>query len=51
MPRMATEPEPDLAELEVFMRRLQRLLDRHPEWWWQSQPERMENILQALLEL
>ena len=51
MPWMATEPEEDLRELEVFLLRLRRLLDRHPEWRWQKQPERMQNILQALLKL
>jgi hypothetical protein len=38
-------------ELESFMRRLCEMIELHPEWKHQSQPERMENFLRAVQQL
>ena len=38
-------------ELESFMRRLCEMVEQHPEWRHQSQPERMENFLRAVQQL
>lgn len=38
-------------ELESFMRQLCEMIDQHPEWAHQSQPERMENFLRAVQQL
>jgi hypothetical protein len=38
-------------QLEEFMRQICQLVDDHPEWVHQSQPERMKNFLSAVREL
>ena len=38
-------------QLEEFMRQICDLVDNHPEWVHQSQPERMRNFLSAVREL
>jgi hypothetical protein len=38
-------------QLEEFMRQICDLVDNHPEWVHQSQPERMKNFLSAVREL
>lgn len=38
-------------ELENFMRRLCEMVEQHPEWRYQNQPERMENFLRAVQQL
>ena len=46
-------PNPAITtpELESFMHSLCDLIDAHPEWLYQSQPERMENFLRAVQQL
>ncbi len=38
-------------QLEEFMRQICDLVDNHPEWIRQSQPERMRNFLSAVRKL
>jgi hypothetical protein len=38
-------------QLEEFMRQICDLVDNHPEWVHQSQPERMKNFLSAVREI
>jgi hypothetical protein len=38
-------------QLEEFMRQICDLVDNHPEWMHQSQPERMKNFLSAVRKL
>jgi len=38
-------------QLEQFMRQLCDLVNNHPEWVHQSQPERMKNFLSAVREI
>ena len=38
-------------QLEKLMRQICDLVDNHPEWMHQSQPERMKNFLSAVREL